>query len=57
MTNAVIPVILGDGPQLVAGGVDTGEVRRRFQTGTIFDAFNDAVRTVTLAGVRTLLLL
>ena len=44
---------LGDGTQLVAGSVDTGEVRRRFQTGTIFDAFNDAVRTVTLARVRT----
>ncbi len=53
MTDAVVPVILGDGTQFVAGGVDTGQMRRGFQTGTILDAFDDAVRAVALAGVRT----
>ena len=52
MTNPAIPVILGDSTQLVTGGVDTGQMRRRFQTGSVFNAFNNAVRTVTLAGVR-----
>ena len=51
VANAVIPVVLGNGAQFITGGVDTGQVRRRFQTGSVFNALNDAVRAVTLTGV------
>ncbi len=53
MANPVVPVVLGNGAQLITGGVDTGQVRCRFQTGSVLNTFNNAVRTVTLAGVRT----
>ncbi|MNL88518.1 hypothetical protein D3C87_2182780 [compost metagenome] len=52
MTNAVVPVILSDGAQFVACRVDTGQMRCRFQTRAILDAFNNAVRPVALTGVR-----
>ncbi len=52
MTNPVIPVIWAISTQLFTGGVDTGQMRRRFQTSSVFNTFNNAVRTVTLAGVR-----
>ena len=51
VANTVVPVILSNRAQLVAAGVNTGQMRYGFQTGAIFNAFNDAVRTVTFAGV------
>ena len=53
MTNAAIPVITRDTAQLITRGIDTGQMRCGFQTGTIFDAFDDAVRTIALARVGT----
>lgn len=43
MANAVFPVIAGNSAQLITGGVDTGQVRCRFQTGAIFNAFDNAM--------------
>ena len=53
MTNTVIPVVLSNGPQLIAGCINTGQVRSRFKTRAILNTFNNAVRAVALTRVCT----
>lgn len=54
MTNTVIPVVACNGAQLVGRRINASKMRCRFQTSAIFNAFNNAVRTVALAGVRAI---
>ncbi len=54
MADTVVPVILSDSAQLIAAGIDTGQVRRCFQTGSLFNAFDDAVGAIALARVRAI---
>ena len=51
MANTVIPVVACNDPQLGRRRINAGKMRCRFQAGAIFNAFNNAVRTVALAGV------
>ena len=54
MANTVIPVVTGDGAQLVGSRINAGKMRCSFQTSTLFNTFNNTVRAVALAGVRTI---
>ena len=54
MTNTVIPVVACNGAQLVGRRINASKMRCRFQTSAIFNAFNNAVRSVALAGVRAI---
>ena len=51
MANSAIPVIFSNGTQLIAAGIDTGQMRGGFQTGTLFNTFDNAMGAVTFTGV------
>lgn len=51
MTDTALPVILCDLTQLLAGSINTSQMRRSFQSGTLFDRLDNAVSTVTFARV------
>ncbi len=37
--DTVIPAVAGDGAQFIAGGVNTGKVRRGLASSMLFNAF------------------
>lgn len=51
MANAAVPVVTGNGAQLVTAGVDTGQVRGGDEPGALLDVLDHLVSAVTGARV------
>ncbi|MNZ68636.1 hypothetical protein D3C78_869060 [compost metagenome] len=51
VANAAVPVVTGNGSQLVAAGIDTGQVRCGDEAGALLDVLDHLVRTIPGARV------